>query len=67
MKKVTCLAAAVLVFSPAVVSAQGRMKGAAVGAAAGHMVGHGHAVAGAAAGAMVGHHHAKMKARKAGH
>ena len=33
----------------------GTMKGAAVGAVAGHMMGH-HAVAGAAAGAMIGHH-----------
>lgn len=33
----------------------GTMKGAAVGAVAGHMMGH-HAVAGAAAGAAIGHH-----------
>jgi hypothetical protein len=33
----------------------GTMKGAAVGAVAGHMMGH-HAVAGAAAGAVIGHH-----------
>ena len=34
----------------------GTGKGAAVGAAAGHEVGGGHAVAGAATGAAVGHH-----------
>ena len=34
----------------------GTGKGAAVGAAAGHEVGSGHAVAGAATGAAVGHH-----------
>jgi hypothetical protein len=40
-----------------------KLKGAVVGAAAGHMMGH-HAVAGAAAGAMV-QHHRNNKARKA--
>ena len=34
----------------------GTGKGAAVGAAAGHEVGSGHAVAGAATGAAIGHH-----------
>lgn len=34
----------------------GTAKGAAVGAAAGHEIGSGHAVAGAAAGAATGHH-----------
>lgn len=34
----------------------GTAKGAAVGAAAGHEVGSGHAVAGAATGAAIGHH-----------
>lgn len=38
-------------------------KGAAVGALAGHEVGHGHALAGAAVGAAVGHHE-KTKAQK---
>jgi hypothetical protein len=37
----------------------GTAKGAAVGAAAGHEVGSGHAVAGAATGAAVGHHQRK--------
>ena len=37
----------------------GTAKSAAVGAAAGHEVGSGHAVAGAATGAAVGHHQTK--------
>jgi hypothetical protein len=37
----------------------GTAKGAAVGAAAGHEVGTGHAVAGAATGAAIGHHQTK--------
>jgi hypothetical protein len=37
----------------------GTAKCAAVGAAAGHEVGSGHAVAGAAAGAAIGHHQRK--------
>ena len=41
----------------------GTAKGAAVGAAAGHEIGSGHAVAGAAAGAAIGHHE-KSKAEK---
>jgi outer membrane lipoprotein SlyB len=40
----------------------GTMKGAAVGAVAGHVMG-GHAVAGAAAGAVIGHHE-KAKSEK---
>lgn len=41
----------------------GTAKGAAVGAAAGHEVGGGHAVAGAAAGGAIGHHQAKKAAQ----
>jgi hypothetical protein len=41
----------------------GTVKGAAVGALAGHEVGSGHAVAGAAVGAAVGHHQ-EAKAEK---
>jgi hypothetical protein len=41
----------------------GTGKGAAVGAAAGHEVGSGHAVAGAATGAAIGHHE-ESKAEK---
>ena len=37
----------------------GAVKGAAVGAVAGHEVGSGHAVAGAATGAAIGHHQSK--------
>lgn len=66
MKKIAIAAVALTVFSPAMVSAKHHLKGAVAGAAAGHMVGHGHAVAGAAAGSMMQHHHAKVKARKAG-
>ncbi len=43
----------------------GTAKGAAVGAAAGHEVGSGHAVAGAATGAAIGHHE-KSKAENTG-
>jgi outer membrane lipoprotein SlyB len=42
----------------------GTKKGAAVGAAAGHEVGNGHAVAGAATGAAVGHHEEKKSESK---
>lgn len=42
----------------------GTGKGAAVGAAAGHEVGSGHAVAGAATGAAVGHHEEKKAEEK---
>jgi hypothetical protein len=57
------MATAALATTPTLAVAKGRIKGAVVGAAAGHMVGHGHAVAGAAVGSMVGHHHAKKMAR----
>ena len=58
------LAAAALVLAGAgsPVLAKGCLKGAAMGAVGGHMVGKGHAVAGAAAGCAVGHHHASKKA-----
>jgi opacity protein-like surface antigen len=42
----------------------GTGKGAAVGAAAGHEVGSGHAVAGAAVGAGIGHHEEKKAEEK---
>jgi outer membrane lipoprotein SlyB len=42
----------------------GTVKGAAVGAVAGHEVGNGHAVAGAATGAAIGHHQAKKAEEK---
>lgn len=41
--------------------AEGCLKGAAVGAVAGHFVGRGHAVLGAVGGCMVGRHMAKKK------
>lgn len=47
--------------SPAL--AKGCLKGAAVGAVAGHYVGKGHAVMGAAAGCWIGHHRAVKAAR----
>ena len=43
----------------------GAVKGAVVGAAAGHFVGNGHAKAGAVVGAVAGHQHAAKKAAKA--
>ena len=62
-KFVTILAAATLLTAVTPVGARGVLKGAAVGATAGHFVGHGHAKAGAVAGGIVGHHHAHMKAK----
>ena len=58
-------AATMATASPAL--AKGCLKGAAVGAVAGHYVGRGHAVAGAAVGCWVGHHRAAKaaKARRA--
>jgi len=51
---------------PAAAEAKGCLKGAAVGAVGGHMVGKGHAMAGAAAGCAAGHMHAKHKMTKRG-
>ena len=66
MKKTICAAVAVTLLAAAPVFAKDTVKGAAVGAAAGHFVGKGHAKAGAVAGAAIGHHHgAKMKAASA--
>jgi hypothetical protein len=49
---------------PAVASAHGCIKGAAIGGVAGHLAGH-HGVAGAAVGCAIGHHRAKVKEREA--
>jgi hypothetical protein len=49
---------------PAISSAHGCIKGAAVGGVVGHVAGH-HAVAGAAVGCVIGHHQAKVKEREA--
>jgi hypothetical protein len=49
---------------PAISSAHGCIKGAAVGGVVGHVAGH-HAVAGAAVGCLIGHHQAKLKEREA--
>ncbi|MEO8373963.1 MAG: hypothetical protein ABI471_01970, partial [Sphingomonas bacterium] len=54
-------AAAMTTASPAL--AKGCLKGAAVGAVAGHYVGKGHAVIGAAAGCWIGHHRAAKAAK----
>jgi outer membrane lipoprotein SlyB len=62
MKVILIVTAAMLVASPAL--SKGCIRGAAVGGAAGHFVGKGHAVAGAAVGCVVGHHRAKVAARK---
>lgn len=66
MKKTIGLAVAVTLLAAGPVLAKDTMKGAAVGAAAGHFVGKGHAKAGAVAGAAIGHHHGnKVKAAQA--
>lgn len=61
------LAAAALAFSAAVVpgtaNAAGCIKGAVVGGATGHFVGH-HTLAGAAIGCAIGHHEAAKHARE---
>lgn len=48
---------------PAIAGAHGCIKGAAIGAVAGHLAGH-HGVAGAAVGCAIGHHRAKVKERE---
>jgi hypothetical protein len=58
-----CLLAALAITGASPALAKGCLKGAAVGGAAGHFVGKGHAVAGAAAGCWVGHHRAAKAAR----
>jgi hypothetical protein len=59
------LTTAPMVAQQAVPKHHSKLKGAVVGAAAGHMMGH-HAVAGALAGVMVQHHrnHTAIKARR---
>ncbi len=59
------MAAALLSVTASPVFAKGCLKGAAVGAVAGHYVGKGHAVLGAAAGCWYGHHLAAKAARNA--
>jgi outer membrane lipoprotein SlyB len=56
------LVSSLAIFSQAA-SAKGCLKGAAVGGAAGHVVG-GHGVAGAAAGCVVGRHRANKKTKQ---
>lgn len=56
LSKCFAIPMAMLAFSSAPVMARGCIKGAIVGGAAGHMVGHGGM--GAAAGCAVGHHNA---------
>jgi hypothetical protein len=64
----TSLIVAALVTSLAAIApaahAKGCLKGAVVGGAAGHVVGH-HGLLGATAGCLVGHHRAKKKEREA--
>jgi outer membrane lipoprotein SlyB len=57
---VTPLVSLVLFLGSHDAAARGCIKGAAVGAVAGHVVGH-HAVVGAVAGCAIGHHAAKKK------
>jgi hypothetical protein len=64
MRKLLLLAILIPVLSlPAISSAHGCIKGAAVGGVVGHVAGH-HAVAGAAVGCLIGHHQAKVKERE---
>ena len=63
MKKVICVAIALLGVSAGQAQAAGCLKGAAVGAVAGHVAGH-HAVAGAIVGCAVGHHMANEQKRR---
>lgn len=67
MKKAVVVSAAALIltFGTGQAQAAGCLKGAAVGALAGHVAGH-HTVVGAIAGCAIGHHIAKQKAREAG-
>jgi len=65
MRHLMLLAAAASTFVAAPVLAKGCLRGAAVGAVAGHFVGKGHAVAGAVAGCLIArHHYAKQKAEQ---
>ncbi|WP_081716293.1 hypothetical protein [Paraburkholderia mimosarum] len=64
MKKVICIAVALLGLAVDHAQAAGCLKGAAVGAVAGHVAGH-HAVAGAIVGCAVGYHMAKEQKRRA--
>ena len=64
MRITIALALAAITLGTAVqADAAGCIKGAAVGGAAGHFVGRGHAVLGAAAGCAYGHHRAAKAAR----
>ena len=64
MKKLAFVAAVCGMFGMAAPAYAGCLTGAAVGAVAGHMMGH-HGVAGAAAGCAIGHHSAVKKERAA--
>jgi len=64
MKKLAFVAVVCGMFGMAAPASAGCLGGAAVGAVAGHMMGH-HAVAGAAAGCAIGHHSAAKKERAA--
>ena len=64
MKKLAFVAAICGIFGMAAPAYAGCLGGAAVGAVAGHMMGH-HGVAGAAAGCAIGHHSAVKKERAA--
>lgn len=63
-KQTICAVAVVLSGITSLAYGEGCMKGAAVGGAAGHFVGSGHAVAGAAGGCAIGHHEASKKAKQ---
>ncbi|KQM14872.1 hypothetical protein [Novosphingobium sp. Leaf2] len=65
MKYVSLIALPLMMVAAQPVMAKGCIRGAAVGAVGGHMVGKGHAVMGAAAGCAVAHHHYAKKAKQA--
>jgi hypothetical protein len=64
MNKLAFVAAVIGMFGIAAPASAGCLGGAAVGAVAGHLMGH-HGVAGAAAGCAIGHHSAAKKERAA--
>jgi hypothetical protein len=63
-KRIFSAAAVVLLSITSLAYGEGCLKGAAVGGAAGHFVGSGHAATGAAGGCAVGHHEAAKKSKQ---
>jgi uncharacterized membrane protein YdjX (TVP38/TMEM64 family) len=63
MRPIIAMIIAISAISPQPTLAKGCIRGAVAGAAAGHFVGKGHAVAGATVGCVVAHHHYAKQAR----